>query len=396
MVFFEFARRNIRLDWLRSLLAVIGIIIGVIAISTLGILGNSLVLSISETISDVGDTVIVTPHAGATPGEGQGGPPQSSAVGSGLTITEQDLERITRAAGANVVIPILQGSDRISYGDDGGAATIYGIDTDDIPVLLELETGIYPRRSSGCMAGSSLAGEFGVRAGSQIEIGRTEAETLRVTGIVRERGLGFDINPDNAIIISSTLYRELYPGDGYDMVIVKVRDVNDIGNVKASIESTLNRRETVVDVMDTRMILESLFEVFDQIVIFTLAIGGISLVVAGVAILNVMLMSVNERTREIGVMRSIGTRRKEVLRMFLYEALILGIAGSAVGGVLSLGGGYLVNAIVLERPDFLFAPSSLIYILYGMLFGVMTSMASGIYPAWKAANLNPIEALRYE
>jgi putative ABC transport system permease protein len=396
MVFFDFARRNIRLHWLRSLLAVIGIIIGVIAISTLGILGNSLVLSISETISDVGDTVIVTPHAGTMPGERQGGPPQSSIAGTGMTISEQDLERITRAAGVNVVIPVLQGSDRISYGNDDGAATVYGMNTEDIPVLLELESGIYPRRSSGCLAGSGLAEEFGIRAGNRIEIGRAEAENMRVTGIVRERGLGFDINPDNAVIISSALYRELYPGDGYTMVIVKVRDVNDIGSVKASIENALNRRETVVDVMDTRMILDSLFEVFDQIVIFTLAIGGISLVVAGVAILNVMLMSVNERTREIGVMRSIGTRRREVLRMFLYEALILGFAGSVVGGVLSLGGGYLVNAIVLERPDFLFVPSSLVYILYGMVFGVMTSVASGIYPAWKAANLNPIEALRYE
>ncbi|MDD5418340.1 MAG: FtsX-like permease family protein, partial [Methanomicrobiaceae archaeon] len=154
--------------------------------------------------------------------------------------------------------------------------------------------------------------------------------------------------------------------------------------------------ETVVDVMDTRMILQALFDLFDQISVFTLATGGISLVVAGVAILNVMMMSVKERTREIGVMRSIGTRRGEILRMFLYEALILGITGSIVGGMLSLGTGYAVNAVVLDRPDFLFDPSSLVFILYGMLFGVATGVASGLYPAWKAASLSPIEALRYE
>ncbi|MEN6514692.1 FtsX-like permease family protein [Methanoculleus sp.] len=127
-----------------------------------------------------------------------------------------------------------------------------------------------------------------------------------------------------------------------------------------------------------------------------LAIGGISLVVAGVSILNVMMMSVSERTREIGVMRSIGARKGDVLRMFLYEALILGLAGSAVGGILSIGTGYVVDAVVLGRPDFLFAPSSLVYIIYGMIFGAATSIVSGIYPAWKAANLNPIEALRHE
>ncbi|KUG21079.1 cell division protein ftsx [hydrocarbon metagenome] len=391
MVFFEFASRNVRLHWLRSLLATIGIVIGVIAIASLGILGNSLVLTISETISDVGDTIVITPHAGS--GNAQG-PPGTGIAGT--AISEQDVERIRRAAGANTVIPISQGGDRVRVGGREEIALVIAMDTGDIPVLLELDEGIHPRSSRGCLAGSSLAETLALRPGSRIHVGRDGAESLRVTGILQERGVGFDINPDNALIVPRQWYEDVYAEEEYDRVIVKVRDVTEIDAVKEAIDRDLNRRETVVDVMDTRMILQALFDLFDQISVFTLATGGISLVVAGVAILNVMMMSVKERTREIGVMRSIGTRRGEILRMFLYEALILGITGSIVGGMLSLGTGYAVNAVVLDRPDFLFDPSSLVFILYGMLFGVATGVASGLYPAWKAASLSPIEALRYE
>ncbi len=393
MIFFDFARRNIRLHWFRSVLAVIGIVIGVIAIASLGILSNSLVLSITETISDVGDTVIVTPHAGTA---AQGGP---GAPGGGITsntLSDQQVEQIRRAVGQNTVIPLSQGGDRIVVGGETGAAVIYAMPVEDMPVLLDLTDGIYPRSSSGALAGSVLAEEFGLEPGSRVQVGSNASNNIRVVGIIAERGVGFDINPDSALIVPETWYSETYGEEGYDQVIVKVRDVNDIDEVKSAIEAALNRRETVVDVMDTRMILESLFQAFDQITVFTLAIGSISLVVAGVSILNVMMMSVSERTREIGVMRSIGTRQRDVLKMFLYEALILGIIGSIVGGVMSVGTGYLVNAIVLQRPEFLFVPSSLVYILYGMLFGVVTSVLAGIYPAWRASRLNPIEALRFE
>ena len=109
-----------------------------------------------------------------------------------------------------------------------------------------------------------------------------------------------------------------------------------------------------------------------------------------------MMMSVMERYREIGVLRSIGCLRREIRRMFFYESLLLGIAGSLVGGLLSVAGGYVALLIILENTSNLLAPSSLIYIPLGMLFGVGTSVLSGLYPAWKALEANPIEALRHE
>lgn len=384
-LFFEFAKRNVRLHWLRSLLAIIGIIIGVTAIVSMGILGNSLVLAISDSLSTVGDSVIVTPHVG-------GG---SFSMGSTRElITERQLEQIKRAVAPDITIPVYSGSARMKVGTKDTAGVVYGLRPDDIPVLLEVEQGSYLRGSSGAMAGARFAKENDIRVGSRITV--KDKGTLRVVGILKERGMGFDINPDYGIVVEDKWYQQAYGQKDYDMVIVKVRDISRIAETKDVIGKQLNRRETVVDVIDTKAILETILDTFGRISTFTTAIGGISLIVAGVSILNIMMMSVTERIREIGVLRSIGTLRKEVMSMFLFEALILGIIGSLIGGVLSIIGGYAVSLLMLRTSEYLFVPSSMVYVLYGVAFGIGTSLLSGLYPAWKASNLNPIEALRHE
>lgn len=388
MILFDFAKRNIRLHWLRSLLAVVGIIIGVAAISSMGMLGNSLVLSISDSLTSVGDTIVVTPHVSAAPGTIAGG-------GSSLKITERQVEEIRRAAGANTVVPIHTGAERITVGNEAKTAALYAMDPGDVPVLLEKESGIYLRYGTGAMVGKKLAEENDLKVGESLGIGSGE-ERVRIVGVLKERGIGFDLNPDYAIIVPDTWFTARYGEREYDQVIIKVRKLEDIDGVKVAVEDKLNRREQVVNVLDTRKVLKTIVDAFNQISTFTTAIGGISLVVAGISILNVMLMSVTERTKEIGIIRSLGAKRGEVMRIFLYEALILGLMGSAIGGVLSLAGGYLALNVMLQSTKYLFAPTTLVYILYGVAFGIGVSLLSGIYPAWKAAMMNPIEALRFE
>jgi putative ABC transport system permease protein len=395
MIFWEIAKRNIRIHLLRSSLAMLGIVIGVVAIASMGILGNSLVLTVSDSLKTVGDSVIVTPHIGGNAGGFGGGTGGSSS----LRITEQYFQQIKRASAPNVAIPVLQTSDRmkLGVGSDDIVAAIYGLNPDDVPDLLKLKEGGYSRGESGCLVGSTFAEDHNVKVGSRIAIGTDGNKgTLRVTGIIEERGMAFDVSTDSAIVVTKNWFDQTYNRDDYDKVVVKVKNLDDLPAVKTAIENQMNKRDKIVDVVDTRKTMETIFQAFGQITTFVSAIGGISMLVAGVSILNIMMMSVTERIKEIGIMRSIGAQRKEVMSMFLYEALILGIVGSIIGGIMSLLGGYAISSLALQTTKYLFVGSSLIHIVYGMSFGIIISLICGIYPAWRASNLNPIDALRHE
>ena len=395
MIFWEIAKRNVRIHLLRSFLAMLGIVIGVVAISTMGILGNSMVLSVSDSLRTVGDSVIVTPHAGGG-GQGFGGGGGGSTT---LTISEQEYQQIKRVSAPNIAIPVLRSSERmkLGVGSDEIVAIVYGLNPDDVPAMLNLELGDYSRGNSGCLVGATFAKDNNVKVGSRISMGKDgEKGTLRVTGIIEERGMAFDVSTDSAVVVTQDWFETTYDRNDYDQIVVKVKNLDEITNVKTAIEKQMNKRDTIVDVMDTRKVMETIFEAFGQITTFVSAIGGISMIVAGVSILNIMMMSVTERIKEIGIMRSIGAQRREVMSMFLYEAAILGITGSIVGGMLSLLGGYAISSLMLQTTRYLFVPSTMVHIVYGMAFGIFVCLICGIYPAWRAANLNPIDALRHE
>ncbi len=397
-MFFSFAMRNLRRHWIRSTLSIIGIVIGVVAIASLGVMGNSINLLAANIITDVGDTVVVTPHT-AIGGTFAGDP--RTVVDA--TIPAREVEEIRRAANPHRTIPVLQGADEVEFGrGESGYAQIIGLEPGDIPVLLNLAEGQHLRQNqAGALVGIHLAREYGIAPGSRIAIG---GEDVRVAGVLAERGMGFDINPDYAIVVSDGWYESHFGAkDSYPMVIVRVGDLEQIDAVKDAIEIRINRREDLVDVSDSREMLGQYEEIYDQITAFLLGIGGIALVVAAVNILNVMYISVTERIREIGVMRSIGVLRGEILRMFLYEAMILGVIGSVVGGILSTAFGYLISVAAIEvattgttfGENFtVFDQSAVGFIIFGMAFGIGTSIAAGFYPAWRASNLAPVDAMR--
>ncbi|ABS56163.1 protein of unknown function DUF214 [Methanoregula boonei 6A8] len=391
-IFFDLSVRSVRLNFLRSLLASIGIVIGVVAISSMGMLGTNMQLSVKDQLSADVNTVMLTSDV-VKVSSGLGAAPVSS------TIDESTLNDIKGSAGQNDVVPIHHTSTQFSVGDQNGRGSIYGLDPSDVPKFLTIAQGSNIR-GSDVLVGATIASNFNLVVGSTIKIGENCATVsrpvVRVAGILQARGIAADgVNVDNGIVVDDTWYTDHFGGlDQYDQVNVIVADVDTINQTEAAINAKVNRNSDVVRVSDASSRLSTISSTLGTITTFIMAIGGISLVVAAVSIFNVMMMSVKERVQEIGILLSIGTEKGEVRRMFLYEALILGIIGAVVGGIMSFIIGYSVVSAMIGSTQYFFTPDSLIFIPYGMIIGVVVCVASGMYPAWAASNMDPIDALR--
>ncbi|MEN6395998.1 MAG: ABC transporter permease [Methanoregula sp.] len=394
-IFFELSVRSVRLNFLRSLLASIGIVIGVVAISSMGMLGTNMQLSVKEQLSSNVNTIIVTSDT------------VKVSTSSGTTTTQSGIDKselndIKSAAGQNEVVPIHRTSTQFTIGSTNGRGSIYGLDPNDVNKFLTVGQGTNLKGGNDALVGATIAQNFNLVPGSSIKIGQNCATVtrpvVRVSGILEARGISSDnVNADNAIIVSDDWYTTHYGDkDLYDQVNVILNDVDTLNQTEAAIDKKANRNSQVVRISDASSRLSSISNTLGTITTFIMAIGGISLVVAAVSIFNVMMMSVKERVQEIGILLSIGTEKGEVRRMFLYEALILGIIGAVVGGIMSFIIGYSVVNAMIGSTAYFFRPESLIYIPYGMIIGVVVCVISGLYPAWMASNMDPIDALRSE
>jgi putative ABC transport system permease protein len=400
-IIFRLALRSIRLHFLRSTLAVLGIVIGVVAIASMGMMGSNMTLSVTDQLSEMGNILVIRAS-----GEGNGGgiPGPGGSMGGGNDedyISEdqfRDIERIASQYG--MVYALYSESDTIEVGDARRRATVYGLDENVIPEILELSDGAYPRSTSAVIVGPSLAERLDLTLGSKIDIGDSDegpTTTVRVVGIIEERGMSNDLNTDSAIIGSGKLFTGIYGGEGeYTQVNVILEDINDAGIASTEIEELLNKKEEQVTVQDSSRMLENITETLGTMTTFVMAIAGISLLVAAVSIFNVMMMSVTERVREIGILRSIGTQKNEVRKMFIYESAILGGLGAFIGAAASLSMGWVVVLAMVGSTEYFLAPASLVYVPLAMGIGFLTCVLSGVYPAWSASSLDPIEALRAE
>ncbi len=358
-------------------------------------------LSVTEELSEMANIVVITASSG---GGGFGGGPSGPVRGGGDEedkISEDEFNDIKKVAEKyGLVYVIYSESDTIEVGDREGRSTIYGLDDEVMQELFTVTNGTYPRSTGSVMIGPTLADRYELKIGSKIDIGDEEEEgttTVRVVGILEERGMSMDINSDNAVIGSQKLFTGMYGGEGeYDQVNLILNDVNDSAKAKEEILERMNKKEETVSVQDNSRMLESITSTLSTMTTFVMAIAGISLLVAATSIFNVMMMSVTERVREIGIMRSIGTQKSEVMKMFMYESVILGVIGATIGAILSVAIGWIVVLAMVGSTEYFFTAASLVYIPSAMLVGIVICIVSGVYPAWRASNLDPIEALRAE
>jgi putative ABC transport system permease protein len=340
-IFFDLSVRSVRLNFLRSILASIGIVIGVVAISSMGLLGTNMQLQVKDQLSSGADTIVITADAVrmGPPGSSTSSPSTSSSSSTGITKTQ--LSKIKLAAGStSKIIPIYTTNTEFTLLSTPGRSSVYGIDPDDITKFLTISNGTNIEGINDALVGSTIATNFNLKIGSRIKIGKDTDESrpvVKIVGILAERGMSSDnVNTDNAIIVSNEWYTNQYGGkDVYSQVNVIVKDISTITDVETAIDTKLNTDENkpAVRISDASSRISSITSSLSSITTFILAIGGISLLVAATSIFNVMMMSVNERIQEIGILLSIGTEKGEVRRMFLYEAVILGILGAGIGGI---------------------------------------------------------------
>jgi putative ABC transport system permease protein len=403
-IFFALSVRSVRLNFLRSILASIGIVIGVVAISTMGILGTNMQLQVKDELASSANTIVITADAVRM------GPPGSSPSTDESGIKKTQLNKIKAAVGTNgTVIPIYSSSTQFTYGNVPARGTIYGMNPDDVTEFLTIGNGTNIAGINEALIGYTLAESLGVDIGDKIKIssasegspeGSSSASraSVKVVGIIDTRGTIADsVSTDNGIVVNKEWYVAQYGSkDVYDQVNVIADDTDMITEIEEAIDAKLNTdaKTPAVRISDATSQLDTISSTLETLTTFVLAIGGISLLVAAVSIFNVMMMSVNERVQEIGILLSIGTETGEVRRMFVYEALILGILGAGIGGVMSLVIGYSVVDAMMGTTEFFFLPASLIYIPEGMLVGMVVCVLSGLYPAWRASNMDPIDALR--
>jgi putative ABC transport system permease protein len=364
------ARRNLTRTKVRSILAALGIVIGVIAIASLGMLGTTLRQQATQNLGDIGNQVIVSPSQEADEDH----------------VTDRQLQDIERAARGKEVVPMVEGFEDLEFGREETATQVYYFSS--VPSSYTATDGDIPDPlRGGALVGADLADRLDLEPGNSITVNGT---SYRVRATVEGSGSFFSpINPNNAVVL---------PRGNRDEIsqVVITADTGPEANATAvALRESLNdRRSEQVNVRELSDITEDINEFFGFINAFLIGLGSISLLVAGVSILNVMLMSTVERREEIGVLRAVGFQKRDVLKIMLTEAALLGLAGGVIGAVLAVGVGMLVAQFALGDPTAVLIPENIQFVVLGVGFGLVTSVLSGLYPAWKAANEHPVEALR--
>ncbi|MFQ5489300.1 MAG: ABC transporter permease [Phycisphaerae bacterium] len=392
------AMRSLKANFARSILAILGIVIGVgTVIAAVGVVEGAT----HEWLSDM--EKIGTNVMWVRPGATMRGGVRFAGVKPLLPDDVDDILADERIAAAS---PEFQTFAQIKFGRKNEAAMVVGTTTEFFGVFsYAAESGrVLTRpddmigRSVACIGFDLAEKLFDKRnpVGEEIRIGK---HAFTIVGLMKEKGLVGFADYDNQVYIPLTRARAMYNPRSLSQISVRGQDLVSQDAARAAVARVLrqNHRLQLGEPDDFSVVTQKeLFERFSNITsiwqaVF-LAISGISLVVGGFGIMNIMLVSVTERTREIGVRMALGALRGDVLTQFLAESSMICIVGAPLG----IGLGWLLNGVVAAR----LAPLKPILapqiVIVAVLVAVATGVVSGLYPAWRASRLDPVEALRYE
>ncbi|MGD8366535.1 MAG: ABC transporter permease [Desulfobacterales bacterium] len=395
------AQRTIRRNVLRSSLTILGIVIGVAAVITMVTLGSGATAKVTGDISKLGSNTL---HV--RPGQGLHGP--GGARSSADPFDAEDAAAIeNNVAGLAAVAPMSQASGQAIYRGENWATAVIGSTDAYLTVQgWQIEDGRFfsdgecKAGRAVCLLGHTVSKElFGNESptGKSMRLGKI---AFQVIGTLAEKGQSaFGTDQDDVVIIPlRTLQRRITGNKDVQAILVSVQDGVSTETVKADIERLMRERRGIRPGRDDDFHVRDMKEIIDTVTGTTTvltallsAVAGVSLLVGGIGIMNIMLVSVTERTREIGTRLAIGALEREVLMQFLVESVVLASFGGLIGILAGLAAAG-VGATLLGVP-FVFEPG---IAAAAFLFSAAVGVGFGYFPARKAARLDPIEALRHE
>jgi len=404
------ALRALLKNKMRAVLTIIGVVIGIAAVTTIVSIGQGASKLVSGEFEALGTNVVLV-----LPGQTKrGGVRQSDAP----TLTAGDAEAIGTDCPAVLAASAIVGTaGQIIYGNENwNPKQMQGVGADYLTVRnWDLEAGGFfsvndiDSNAKVCVIGQTLIPKLFRTVNPMDETIRVNNVPFRVIGILAKKGANMvGDDQDDVVLMPHTTVRKRINGsplDNVHMIMVSARGTDQMGKATKQIESLMAERHKVgpadeadFSVQDTTEIAATLGMITGTLTLMLSAIAGISLLVGGVGIMNIMLVSVTERTREIGIRMAIGARGKDILRQFLIESVVLSCIGGAIG--IAMGTGASMAATILinaykpgtDWPMIVSIPAALV----AMGFAAAVGVFFGYYPARRASKLDPIDALRYE
>jgi putative ABC transport system permease protein len=388
----------------RSSLTILGIVIGVAAVIAMLAIGRGAELTITGSISSIGTNLLFIFRGG---GEDVRNPRP-------LTLADAEALRDPFAVPSVVgVAPVISGSVEVSYGGESTFTEGLGVTPAYEPVrnieLLEgdfITEGHILGRASVVIVGPDLAEKlFGRGEGVTGEVVRIDGHPYRIIGVTMPVGGSSFNNPDEQILVPMTTaqYRLIRRGrDRVDVVIAQAISAGAVGQAQEEISSVLRVRhnssigEDDFTIFTQQDFLDTARQITNVLTIFLGGVAGISLLVGGIGIMNIMLVSVTERTREIGLRKAVGARNRDIMIQFLTESSLLSFIGGMIGILGGWGLAQLVGVIAANLEADLNPTVGLDAVLLATIFSTIVGLFFGLYPAKRAADLEPVEALRYE